>query len=631
MVVNSGLLELSCAAIKDLQTETSSDQQGSCSVSLRYKLDKKSKYTLIAFTTSAVSRKELLRQGGDLVSSKTLKELELPIFDFLCTERNRSFSIHRGAITLFKAHFKELSQLKTQTGELLRTPLIVTGHSIGGSVASLFTLWLLDNIKRIQPPPKLPLCITFGSPIIGNQGLRQAILECSTWNSCFLHVAGNKDLFPKASISHNDTTQSAIEEYKAFEGMRLVDDCGCLESTQRQDSCEAQEIDYYVEMVNDLKSKVIIRGDSQRDPSHMHPLKAGIILQLQTIGVEMTTQRKVDNNNLISRLEEREKILMAERVQTMDPRKKLNQIKIKMAHLEWYNKICKAKGIGYYDCYKNDREVTRLKKFLTNYWKSFVEGVERKPQKEGAFIRGTWLYSGRNYRRMVEPLDIAEYYRDGDKRDYQTHGRSRHYILLEKWQEEDAEKLKSSPNNNWQKKKQNVAGILAEDSCFWAKVEDALISCKLLKSGTSSAVEKELAKENLDMFEQYALNQINTMRISDKESSFMKWWKTFQEIIETSQDSPLRDFMKNERYLQYEKGSTFLHNDSAFCDRGSLKDVDVRGKVVLCESRGFSGVVDKGQEVKNGGGAAMILMNPESFGNITATYLHVLPASAQAM
>ncbi|KAF9661004.1 hypothetical protein SADUNF_Sadunf19G0022700 [Salix dunnii] len=581
IVLNSGLLELSCGGIKDLQTETSSDKQGSSSLSLRYKLDKKSKYTLIAFTTSTLSKKELLQQGGDLVSSKTLEELELPIFDFLCTERNRSFSIHRGAITLFKAHFKELSQLKTQihdlkTGELLRTPLIVTGHSIGGSVASLFTLWLLDNIKKLQPPPKLPLCITFGSPFIGNQGLRQAILECSTWNSCFLHVVGNKDLFPKASISHNDTTQSAIEEYKAFGTFILCSERGCacvddlvvvsrlLESTQRQDSCEAQEIDYYVEMVNDLKSKVIIRGNSERDPSHMHPLKAGIILQLETIGVEMTTQRKVDNNNLISKLEEREKILMAERVQTMDPRKKLNQIKIKMAHLEWYNKICKTKGIGYYDCYKNqlgssDREVTRLKKFLTNYWKSFVEGVERKPQKEGSFIRGTWLYSGRNYRRMVEPLDIAEYYRDSDKRDYQAHGRSRHYILLEKWQEDDAEKLKSPPNN---KKKQNVSGILTEDSCFWAKVEDALISCKLLKSGTSSAVEKQLAKENLHMFEQYALNQINNDALSPeiflKESSFMKWWKTFQEIIEASHDSPLSDFMKNERYLQYEKRSTFL-------------------------------------------------------------------------
>ena len=114
LVVNSDLLELSCGAIKDLQTEASSDQQDSCSLSLRYKLDKKSKYTLIAFTTSTLSRKELLQQGGDLVSSTTLMEMDLPIFDFLCTERNRSFSIHRGAITLFKANFKELSQLKTQ-------------------------------------------------------------------------------------------------------------------------------------------------------------------------------------------------------------------------------------------------------------------------------------------------------------------------------------------------------------------------------------------------------------------------------------------------------------------------------------------------------------------------------------
>uniref|UniRef100_A0A6N2LMV6 Uncharacterized protein n=1 Tax=Salix viminalis TaxID=40686 RepID=A0A6N2LMV6_SALVM len=131
MVVNSGLLELSC--------EASSDQQGSSSLSLRYKLDKKSKYTLIAFTTSTLSRKELLRQGGDLVSSKTLKELELPIFDFLCTERNRLFQF-------------------IETGELLRTPLTVTGHSIGGSVAFYCGF---GQHKRIQPS-EAPLCITFG-------------------------------------------------------------------------------------------------------------------------------------------------------------------------------------------------------------------------------------------------------------------------------------------------------------------------------------------------------------------------------------------------------------------------------------------------------------------------------------
>ncbi|KAG5223824.1 senescence-associated carboxylesterase [Salix suchowensis] len=550
LVMNSDLLQISCAAIKDLQAESSSDQQDSCRLSLRYKLDKKSKYTHIVFTTSTLSRKELLQQGGDLVSSTTLRELEFPIFDFLCSETNRSFCIHGGAITLFKSHFKELSRLKTQihdskTGELLSTPLIVTGHSIGGAVASLFTLWLLDSIKqppqKNQPPPKLPLCVTFGSPFIGNHGFQKAVLDCSNWNSCFLHVVGNKDLFPKASISHNDTAQSASEDYK--KGCASVDDLEVvsrlLESTRRQAPCEAQEIDYYVGIVNDLKSKVIIRENSQLDLSFMQPLKAGIILQLEAIGVEMNTQRqqqKVDNNNLISKLEEREKVLVEEQAKTIDSIQKLNQIKIKMVQLEWYKKFCRNKEIGYYDCYKNqlwrrDSEVTRLKKFLTNYWKNLVE----------TFIRATWLYAGRNYRRMVEPLDIAEYYRENGNRDYQTHGRSRHYILLEQWQEEeDANKLTSSPNN---KKKEDVSGVLTEDSCFWEKVEGALISCKLLNDGTSNSVEKQSAKENLDMFKQYSMDQINKYAVSPeiflKESSFMRWWKMYREIIEASHDSAI--------------------------------------------------------------------------------------------
>ena len=69
---------------------------------------------------------------------------------------------------------------------------------------------------------------------------------------------------------------------------------------------------------------------------------------------------------------------MAERAKDRDSKKNLNQIKIKMAQLEWYKKFCKNKEIGYYDCYKNqlcrsDMDVTKLKKFLTNYWRNLVE------------------------------------------------------------------------------------------------------------------------------------------------------------------------------------------------------------------------------------------------------------------
>eukprot|EP00258_Populus_trichocarpa_P023928 XP_024439947.1 senescence-associated carboxylesterase 101 [Populus trichocarpa] len=455
----------------------------------------------------------------------------------------------------------------SKTGELLlNSQLIVTGHSLGGSIASLFTLWLLDNIKRTSNRNKLPLCITFGSPLLGDQGLQRAISEHSKWNSCFLHVAANKDLFPRIF-----TTSQPSPRCKPFGTFFFCSELGCncvddpevvsmlLRSTINQVSAEEMGIDDYSGIVKRLKSRLILREDSQLGQPVLPSLRLGIILQLKAIGVEITAEQQQQNNSindLISELESHEN-RMAQQMKGIDGIEKLNRVKIKMACLEWYKKDCKAKGIGYYDSYKNlyfcsDNDVTKHKKVLTNYWRNLVEDAERKPQKEGAYMRETWLYAGTNYRRMVEPLDIAEYYRQEGKRDYQTNGRSKHYILLEQWQKEHTEKLAGAPND---KKKQNVAGSLTEDSCFWMNVEEALISCKQLKDGSN--VEKQSARERLNMFEQYVMDQINNYAVSPdiflEKSSFMNWWKDFQEIIETSHDSPLRGFMKNCR-RQYEKG-----------------------------------------------------------------------------
>lgn len=67
--------------------------------------------------------------------------------------------------------------------------------------------------------------------------------------------------------------------------------------------------------------------------------------------------------------------------------------------------------------------------------------------------------------------------------------------------------------------------------------------------------------------------------------------------------------------------------DSAFCAEGSLKDIDVKNKVVLCERGGGVGRIAKGEEVKNAGGAAMILANQESDGFSTEADPHALPAA----
>ena len=93
-------------------------------------------------------------------------------------------------------------------------------------------------------------------------------------------------------------------------------------------------------------------------------------------------------------------------------------MKTYMAQLEWFKKYGKKTGLGYYDCYKNFRSiafwhVAMFIKVMNNHWKDMVEEVEKQPQKEGMMFRTRWLYEGNSYRRMVEPLDIAQYYDEG--------------------------------------------------------------------------------------------------------------------------------------------------------------------------------------------------------------------------
>ncbi|KAG8374818.1 hypothetical protein BUALT_Bualt10G0035100 [Buddleja alternifolia] len=67
--------------------------------------------------------------------------------------------------------------------------------------------------------------------------------------------------------------------------------------------------------------------------------------------------------------------------------------------------------------------------------------------------------------------------------------------------------------------------------------------------------------------------------------------------------------------------------NAALCGPGSLVNIDVEGKVVVCERGGGIARIAKGQTVKDAGGAAMILMNDELDGYSTLADVHVLPAT----
>ncbi|XP_002526537.2 subtilisin-like protease SBT1.2 [Ricinus communis] len=65
---------------------------------------------------------------------------------------------------------------------------------------------------------------------------------------------------------------------------------------------------------------------------------------------------------------------------------------------------------------------------------------------------------------------------------------------------------------------------------------------------------------------------------------------------------------------------------SEFCFRGSLPKKKVSGKMVVCD-RGVNGRAEKGQAVKESGGAAMILANTEINLEEDSVDVHVLPAT----
>ncbi|XP_074359105.1 subtilisin-like protease [Apium graveolens] len=67
--------------------------------------------------------------------------------------------------------------------------------------------------------------------------------------------------------------------------------------------------------------------------------------------------------------------------------------------------------------------------------------------------------------------------------------------------------------------------------------------------------------------------------------------------------------------------------DATWCAEGSLDNIEIKGKVVICERGGDIARIAKGQTVKNAGGVAMILMNGKVDGDSTIADPHVLPAT----
>nr|XP_043617681.1 senescence-associated carboxylesterase 101-like [Erigeron canadensis]XP_043617682.1 senescence-associated carboxylesterase 101-like [Erigeron canadensis] len=519
---------------------------------LAYKLDtSNSRFQVLAFNYSLDDITRFHHGEFDVVSSENVKLVE-----FISTKVNPKFCINKAAVDLFGHH---LSMGVDQENELIKKRLVVTGQSVGGYVAILFTLWLHHIIDKNESngsfESKRPICITFGSPLVGDEALQQAIFERPKWKSSFLNVVAKTDVVPCLF------TSSGV--YKPFGTYLFCTQVGGHTSFEDDDSILAiledmasslstenfQAHDYKSDLVL-IKEKVLYRGVSDIGEFGLNSLKAGITLQLMEVGLVDTQSN--NRNILIEKIEAKQVRIIHKRRNVYEPSRKLNDMKISMVQMEIY-KMSSRPTMGYYDSYKNPRskdEIERQQNILKHqrklyqYWKKLVEETERMPQEAGAVLRKRWLYGGITYTRLAEPLDIAEYYKKGNVNYLEN--RSNHYTLLEKWSTKDKEDLSPTPRTN-------KAASLTEDSCFWAHVEEALISMRKLKNGSSISIEVDVKK--LEGFEAYVLSRIRNYSVSSdiflEESSLMKWWSEYKEYKGPSYASQFALYMNNREYRSY--------------------------------------------------------------------------------
>ena len=164
--------------------------------------------------------------------------------------------------------------------------LIITGNSLGGSVATLFTISLLEkfNFSKTEGP----LCITFGSPLIGEENLQEAISKYAAWNSRFLHVVSNQDLVPRVLINGyqpfgtflfcSKLGCSCFEDHQTILELLTATNSGTLENEDPNKVFES-----YGTFVKDLNRKVICKDHESLIDWTTTPLRAGIITQLAAI------------------------------------------------------------------------------------------------------------------------------------------------------------------------------------------------------------------------------------------------------------------------------------------------------------------------------------------------------------
>lgn len=181
-----------------------------------------------------------------------------------------------------------------------------------------------------------------------------------------------------------------------------------------------------------------------------------------------------------------------------------------LSKIQEYQTKCDIRKVGYYDAFKLQEtiddfnaNVKRLE--LAGILDEIIEMLKRYELPDSFEGRKEWIQLGTQFRRQVEPLDIANYYRhlkNEDTGPYMIRARPKRYRFTQRWLEHY----------------ERVQAKAISESCFWAEVEE-------LRNKPYEEVQTRILSLETD-----ASGWIQSSLLGNDvffpESTFTKWWKT---------------------------------------------------------------------------------------------------------
>ncbi|XP_023638830.1 lipase-like PAD4 isoform X2 [Capsella rubella] len=422
-------------------------------------------------------------------------------------------------------------QLKIEEGLVGKQLVVITGHSTGGALAALTALWLLS---KPSPPSFRLICITFGSPLFGNQSLSTSISRSRLAHN-FCHVVSIHDHVPRSSNEQlwpfgtylfcSDNGGVCLDNVDSVRRMFQV-----LNATGTPHTDEHQRYGYYVSILCHmfLESRSSLVGNI---PDNSY--EAGVALAVEALGFTCDDQTGVSVKECIERATRigRDPILRSAELAN-----DLAYVLPARLEIQWYKDRCDAsqEQLGYYDFFKRyslkrDYKVNMSRMRLAKFWDRVFEMVETNELPFDFHLGKKWIYASQFYQLLAEPLDIANFYKNRDIKSgghYLDQGnRPKRYVVIDKWWKKGGE-----PEECVRSRYTSAT----QDTCFWAKLEQAKEWLDEMTRESSDAQSRDLLWKNILEFESYANKLKKKKEVSVDvlaiNSSYKVWERNLEEF-----------------------------------------------------------------------------------------------------